>query len=98
MDNAVQTAKRSRFRIGAKNEQVNKPELGDKMRKQKQIWECQVGEVDVAKLPLGSDLPMRTAIRKAYFQLTGEYPEFIFSRWNAELDDVRRSIVIKDKH
>jgi hypothetical protein len=77
---------------------VNKLEFGDKMRKQKQIWECQIGEVDVAKLPQASDAPMRAAVREAYFQLTGEYPEFIFSRWNAELDDVRRSIVVKDKH
>jgi hypothetical protein len=63
------------------------------MRKEKQIWTCKIGEVDVSKLPHGSDLTMRQAVEEAYHLLTGEWPEFIFSGWNAELTPVERAVV-----
>ncbi len=56
------------------------------------IWECKIGETD-RRLPQGSDLPMRNAIREAYFKITGEYPTFIFSGWGAELTDTQRKII-----
>lgn len=59
----------------------------------KKIWECKVGEVDKEKLPFGSDLPMRNAVEECYYSLTGEYPQFNFSGWAGELDDIERSIV-----
>lgn len=57
------------------------------------IWDCKIGEVDAAKLPPGSDLPMRRAVRKAYLELTGEEPRFIFSGWDAKLTSVERALV-----
>jgi hypothetical protein len=57
------------------------------------IWECKIGEVDAAKLPSGADLPMRQAVSDAYFNITGERPEFIFSGWGGELDEVERHVV-----
>ena len=57
------------------------------------IWDCKIGEIDEAKLPSGSDAPMRNAVRRAYKELTGEEPKFIFSGWGAELTDTERDIV-----
>lgn len=59
----------------------------ESMRHEKQIWECKIGSVSLDKLPPGSDNPMRNAIREAYMRLTGQEPEFLFSSWNAELDE-----------
>lgn len=63
------------------------------MRHQSQIWRCKIGEVDLSKLPEESDFPMREAIRDAYIKLTGEEPKFLFSGWNAELDEYEREVV-----
>ena len=57
------------------------------------IWSCKIGEIDATKLPSGSDFPMRRAIEVAYHGITGEWPEFIFSGWGAELDPIQREIV-----
>jgi hypothetical protein len=62
------------------------------MRKMK-IWECKVGEVDAKKLPEGADGPMRDAVRKAYLDLTGEEPHFIFSGWGSKLTPYEREVV-----
>ncbi len=62
----------------------------------KNIWTCKIGEVDSSKLPPGSDQPMRQAIKRAYFELTGEHPEFLFSGWGGELDDIERCVVTTD--
>jgi hypothetical protein len=56
-------------------------------------WSCKIGEIDPGILPQGSDGPMRKAVHDAYFKLTGIEPNFIFSGWGAELDDLERSIV-----
>lgn len=55
------------------------------------IWYCKIGEV--GSVPMGSDAPMRTAIRRAYKEITGEEPEFIFSGWGAELTEPERAVV-----
>lgn len=55
------------------------------------VWECKIGEVDVRKLPQGSDLPMREAIAFEYERLTGEEPDFVFSGWAAELTEGERA-------
>lgn len=49
------------------------------------IWECKIGSSELRPLPMGSDLPMRQAVREAYLKLTRENPEFIFSGWGATL-------------
>lgn len=64
----------------------------------KKTWECKIGEIDRSKLPDGADLPMRQAIQRAYYEITGEYPEFLFSGWGAELTEIERQVVDrKDK-
>ena len=42
------------------------------------IWVCKIGEVGSELLPKGSDLPMRQAVAKAYKEITGYEPDFIF--------------------
>jgi hypothetical protein len=60
----------------------------------KQIWECKIGEVDWEKIPKDSDLPMRVAVQNAYHELTGEWPDFVFSGWGAELDEGEKKFLI----
>ena len=55
------------------------------------IWECKIGEEH--DVPYGADFPMRQAVKDAYFKLTGREPEFCFSGWGAELDEVERQVV-----
>lgn len=60
------------------------------------IWTCKIGEVVDAKVPSGGDLPMREAVQAAYRKLTGEEPEFCFSGWGGELDEIQREIIQGD--
>lgn len=57
------------------------------------IWSCKIGEVDAALLPKGSDFPMRQAVARAYKEITGIEPNFIFSGWAAELEECERAVV-----
>lgn len=57
------------------------------------IWECKIGEADDALLPAGCDLPMRKAVARAYKEITGQDPNFIFSGWGAELTVIERELV-----
>lgn len=63
------------------------------MTTRNKIWDCKIGEVDAQKLPPGADLPMRKAVAKAFYELTGEEPEFIFSGWGAQLTEDERDEV-----
>lgn len=56
-------------------------------------WSCQIGEFDRAKLPPGSDGPMRDAVAAAYEQLTGAEPLYIFSGWGDPLPEGCRAVV-----
>ncbi len=67
------------------------------MQNKSQIWECKIGAVDLAKLPSGSDFPMRQAVKQAYFEITGEWPEFCFSGWNGGLDPIQPELVDEDR-
>jgi hypothetical protein len=62
------------------------------MEKNKAIWSCKIGEVDRDILPLGSDLPMREAVRRAYIEITGQEPRFNFSGWAGELTPIEREV------
>ena len=53
------------------------------------IWTCKIGG-QVGDIPGGADLPMREAIERAFIEVTGASPEFIFSGWGAELDEAER--------
>ena len=55
------------------------------------IWACKIGET--GRLPRGADASMRSAIRKAYVEMTGAEPDFIFSGWGAELTEPERAVV-----
>jgi len=57
------------------------------------IWECKIGEIDSQFLPRGSDLPMREAVARAYREITGRDPDFIFSGWGAELTEGECAVV-----
>lgn len=57
------------------------------------IWSCKIGEVSRARLPRSPDLPMRDAISKAYEEITGKEPDFIFSGWGASLTKNERAVV-----
>lgn len=63
----------------------------------KKIWSCKIGEVDGDLLPPGSDFPMRQAIQKAYFELTGRNDDFLFSGWDAELMETERIVANAQK-
>jgi hypothetical protein len=54
-----------------------------------QVWQCKIGVVDADILysENGQDLPMREAVTAAFMLLFGREPEFLFSGWNADLDE-----------
>lgn len=61
------------------------------------IWSCKIGECEEKDLLrdgkyYGADTPMREAITKAYIEVTGHEPNFIFSGWGAELTDIEREV------
>jgi len=55
-------------------------------------WDCKIGPKP-DDLPSGADLPMRMAIAKAYKEITGKEPEWIFSGWGAELIECEIAVV-----
>ena len=57
------------------------------------VWECKSGYAEGYELPVGSDLPMRKAIQQAFFDLTGQWPNFTSSGWGAELTEAEREVV-----
>lgn len=57
------------------------------------VWSCKIGECEPADLPDGADLPMRSAVERAYHEITGKSAAFNFSGWGANLDEVERAVV-----
>ena len=57
------------------------------------VWSCKIGFADTDKLPKGADFPMRRAIEKAFIEITGKDPKFIFSGWGAKLTKTESEIV-----
>ena len=55
------------------------------------IWTCKIGECDFDQH--GMDQPMRHAVARAYKELTGQEPTFIFSGWGGELTEYERAVV-----
>lgn len=54
-------------------------------------WSCKVGPQPI-ELPAGADLAMRNAVARAYYELTGVWPEFLFSGWNDDLDEIEEDV------
>lgn len=58
------------------------------------IWTCKIGvPSDPDGLPRGSDYPMRKAVERAYKEITGEDPQYIFSGWNGSLTEAEQAVV-----
>lgn len=66
------------------------PTNPERRKMKTKIWSCKIGEADDALIPQGADQPMRDAVAKAYREITGKDPKFIFSGWGAELDEYER--------
>ena len=60
------------------------------------IWTCKIGCLDGIELPNGADLPMRQAIAKAFIEITGQEPDFLFSGWGGQLNKYERAVVKDD--
>lgn len=61
--------------------------------KMEQIWECKIGANVLAGIPRGADGPIRAALEKAFFDVTGVAAEFSFGGWGAALNETERAIV-----
>lgn len=57
------------------------------------IWSCKVGEAPGHAVPPGADMPMRQAVERAYYEVTGQPSAFLFSGWGAELSEFERAVV-----
>lgn len=58
------------------------------------VWQCHLRvQIPRFMLPHGSDGPMRAAVEKACFELTGFDPTDIFSGWNGSLNLMQRVVV-----
>jgi hypothetical protein len=56
------------------------------------VWQCKIGGPS-AELYGGADGPMRDAVEMAFQQVTGTPSEFIFSGWDASLDECELAVV-----
>jgi hypothetical protein len=56
-------------------------------------WSCRIGQVPHHGLPDWSDRLMREAVARAYREITGEEPLFIFSGWADELTESERAVL-----
>jgi hypothetical protein len=57
------------------------------------VWQCKVGFA-ISKSNSASDTNMRLAVTKAFMELTGHTPDFIFSGWGGKLDEAEKRIVL----
>ena len=63
------------------------------MAKRETMWKCEIGLSGSFALPPGSDFPMRQAIARAFLEITGREPDFLFSGWGDELTEAQREVV-----
>lgn len=49
-------------------------------------WTCEIGPIDIHKIPEGGDLPLRRAVQEAYFKLFGEEASITSSGWGPKGD------------
>lgn len=61
------------------------------------IWSCKIGDTPNDSLPAGADQPMRRAVEKAYKELTGREPRFLFSGWGDELTEDEKQALDSEK-
>ena len=63
----------------------------------REAWSCKIGSTAGVEIPEGGDFPMREAVARAYKELTGEEPQFLFSGWGAKLTEPQREVVLETK-
>jgi hypothetical protein len=56
-----------------------------------EVWTCKIGGRGTEP-PAGADFHMRRAIEIAYLELTGKWPDFIFSGWGGSLDAIETEV------
>lgn len=54
------------------------------------IWECKIG--GHVNIPDGADAPMRAAVERAFYDLTGRHSEFTLSGWGGTLTAAEREL------
>jgi hypothetical protein len=59
---------------------------------QRKTWHCWIGEVAASNLPSGADGHMREHVERAYRELLGRVPDFIFSGWGDPLPEPERAV------
>jgi hypothetical protein len=57
------------------------------------IWGCKIGFAFAEELPKEADAPLRDALNKAFYELTGHSADFCFSGWDGKLDEIEKEIV-----
>jgi hypothetical protein len=56
-------------------------------------WSCRIGQVPRHGLPDWSDRLMREAVARAYLEISGHEPHFIFSGWAGELTEAEQAVL-----
>lgn len=63
------------------------------LNSKRQAWECKIGVVAGVEIPRGGDAPMRRAVEKAFFELTGQEPDANFSGWGATFNSAELAVI-----
>ncbi len=61
--------------------------MGKDITNKRIAWSCKIGSVNGVNVPPGGDAPMRRAVEKAFYELTGEHADVNFSGWGAEFTE-----------
>ena len=64
--------------------------MAKRNRPKEEYWICIIGPVDGNTLPKGADAPMRSAVEKAFKELTGHYADACGSGWGNDGSDIDR--------
>jgi NTP pyrophosphatase (non-canonical NTP hydrolase) len=59
-------------------------------------WECKIGSINGVEIPSGGDFPMREAVEKAYFDLTGIHAQACFSGWGSVFTESEKKIILNN--
>lgn len=57
------------------------------------VWACKIGGERPLRLPPGADDPMRTAVERAFREIAGRDPLFVFSGWGGALTEGELAVV-----
>lgn len=60
------------------------------------VWTCKIGSLGQLDIPGGADLPMRQAIKQAFYDLTGKDADICFSGWNGDLTEIEEKMLVED--